>query len=319
MNKGKVLFIDEPAERMEAELNKLGYTCEHKKVDYETLMSIAPNYCAYIIRSRFALDRPILDASVNLKFIGRIGAGMENIDVAYAESKGIHCINSPEGNADAVSEYVVGSIFCMLRNFHKMNDEVKNGIWHREKNRGFELNQKTVGILGYGHMGRATAKKLSGFGCKVIAYDKYRNNYGDEYAEEVDLQTLQQQSDILSIHINYIPENYHFINREFIEGFSKEIYLINTSRGKSLSTADLSEYLKNGKIKMVALDVLEYENIRLQIKEKSEWDEAMKYLASSDRVLLSPHVAGQTFESLEKHVDVIIEKLKKYNIKNESV
>ncbi len=308
-NERKILFIDEPHPRMEAELNRLGYSCEHRQLEYEELLPIAENYTGYIIRSRFALDRQMIDASTGLQFIARIGAGMENIDVAYAGSKGIRCLNSPEGNADAVAEYSIGSIFNMLRNFSRMDREVCQGIWQREANRGWELHRKTVGILGYGTMGRTTARKLSAFGCKVIAYDKYKSAYGDAYAEAVSLEQLQAESDILSIHINYLPENFHCINKAFLEAFSKNIYVVNTSRGKSLHTADLADCIQSGKVLMAALDVLEYEDIRLKNKPMEEWDEAMKFLASSPRVFLSPHVAGQTFESLEKHVDVLIQKI----------
>ena len=306
----KILFIDEPAPRMETELRKLGYVCEHRTLDYEDLLTIAADYEGYVIRSRFALDRKLLDASTRLRFIARVGAGMENIDTAYAESRGIRCLNSPEGNADAVAEYAVGSLLNMLRNLGNMNAEVKNGMWRREANRGFELHRHCVGLLGYGTMGRTLARKLCGFGCRVIVHDRFLENYGDRYAEAVPLQQLQAESDILSIHINYTPENFHYINAGFLESFAKNIYLINTSRGKSLDTAGLVQCLESGKVKMATLDVLEYEDIRLRNKPMEEWDETMRYLASSERVFLSPHVAGQTFESLEKHVDVLIEKIK---------
>lgn len=306
----KVLFIDEPAPRMETELQKLGYVCEHRTVDYDTLLPIASAYEGYVIRSRFALDRKMLDASTRLRFIARVGAGMENIDTAYAEARGIRCLNSPEGNADAVTEYAIGSILNMLRQFGRMNAEVKNGVWQREANRGYELHRHCVGLLGYGTMGRTMARKLSGFGCRVIVHDKFLENYGDSYAEAVSLSALQKESDILSIHINYLPENFHCIDAAFLNAFAKDIYLVNTSRGKSLDTAGLVRCLESGKVKMATLDVLEYEDIRLKNKPMEEWDDAMRYLASSDRVFLSPHVAGQTFESLEKHVDVLISKIK---------
>ena len=305
----KILFIDEPAARMETELKRLGYVCEHRTVDYDTLLPIASDYEGYVIRSRFAIDKKMLDASTRLRFIARVGAGMENIDTAYAAAKGIRCINSPEGNADAVAEYAVGSILNMLRNFARMSEAVKKGIWEREKNRGCELHRQTVGILGYGTMGRTLARKLSGFGCRVLVHDRYLENYGDRFAEAVSLSQLQAETDILSIHINYLPENFHYINADFLESFNKNIYLVNTSRGKSLDTAGLVQCMESGKVKMATLDVLEYEDIRLRNKPKEEWDEAMHYLASSERVFLSPHVAGQTFESLEKHVDVLISKI----------
>ncbi|MBO4282119.1 MAG: hypothetical protein J5873_02875 [Bacteroidales bacterium] len=304
-----VLFIDEPPLGLEEGLNRLGYTCERRTVDYDSLLPDAARYTGFVIRSRFVLDRKLLDASTRLRFIARIGAGMENIDTACAEAKGIRCLNSPEGNADAVAEYTIGSILNMLRRFAHMDTEVKNGVWQREANRGFELHRKTVGLLGYGHMGRTVARKLSGFGCRVIAYDKYLSDYGDAFAQAVSLAQLQAESDIFSMHINYLPENFHIVNQEFLEGFAKNILLVNTSRGKSLCTEGLVRCLQSGKVRMASLDVLEYESIRLQNRPKEEWDEAMRYLAASERVFLSPHVAGQTYESLEKHVDVLMAKI----------
>ena len=307
----RVLFIDNPAPRMERELRQLGFTCERRELDYEELLPVAAQYAGFVIRSRFQIDRRMIDAAANLRFIARIGAGMENIDTAYAESKGIRCINSPEGNADAVAEYVIGSILNMLRQYARMDSEVKAGVWRREANRGYELHRKTVGILGYGTMGRTLARKLSGFGCRVICHDKYLENYGDEYAEAVTLEQLQAESDILSIHINYLPENHHYINADFLNGFAKEILLVNTSRGKCLDAAGLVQCLQTGKVKLASLDVLEYENIRLQIPAREDWEQPLRDLAASERVFLSPHVAGQTYESLEKHVDVLMGKIRK--------
>lgn len=306
----KVLFIDEGPQGLDEGLTRLGYACEHRTLDYDSLLPVAGAYTGFVIRSRFALDSKLLDACTRLRFIARIGAGMENIDTAYAEAKGIRCLNSPEGNADAVAEYTIGSILNMLRQFAHMDKEVKNGIWQREANRGRELHRQTVGLLGYGHMGRTVARKLSGFGCRVLAYDKYLTGYGDAFAQAVSLEQLQAESDIFSMHINYLPENYHFVNTALLEGFAKDILLVNTSRGKSLCTADLVRCLQSGKVRMASLDVLEYEDIRLRNRPVAEWDEAMRYLAASDRVFLSPHVAGQTFESLEKHTDVLIRKIK---------
>lgn len=347
----KVLFIDEPAPRMEQELRKLGFICNHfqdlvenrcqsanqisdksnippqisrldhslpdilssagkKEDDYSTLLPIAAQYSGFVIRSRFQIDREMIDAASNLRFIARIGAGMENIDTAYAEAKGIRCLNSPEGNADAVAEYVIGSIMNMLRQFGKMDSEVRQGVWQREANRGYELHRKTVGILGYGTMGRTLARKLSGFGCRVICHDKYLKNYGDTWAEAVDLDTFRCETDILSIHINYLPENHHYINCAFLNGFAKDILLVNTSRGKCLNVADLVQCLQTGKVQLATLDVLEYENIRLKIPSQKDWEQPLRDLAASERVFLSPHVAGQTFESLEKHVDVLVAKIK---------
>jgi D-3-phosphoglycerate dehydrogenase len=308
---GKILFIDSVHPVMQVQLEALGFTCERMDMSYEELLKRAHEYSGYIIRNKFTIDRMLIDASVQLKFIARAGAGMENIDVRYAEEKHIACLHSPEGNADALAEYVIGSLLCLFRNTKQADNEVRQGIWLRNENRGVEICNKTVGIVGYGYMGKALAKKLSGFDCTVLAYDKYKKDYGDAYAQEVDLLFLQQQADIVSIHINYLPENYHFINQDFLSAFAKNIYLVNTSRGKVLSTEDLVSNLSAGKVKGAVLDVLEYENIHLQNKPLEEWERAMYYLAACEDVVLSPHIAGQTIEALTKHINVLIDKIKK--------
>ena len=296
---------------MQLRLEELGFECDNTPLAYDMLLNQATEYTGYIIRNKFAIDRILIDASPRLKFIARIGAGMENIDIKYAAEKNIACIHSPEGNADAVAEYVIGSLLCLFRNTKRADSEVREGIWLRNENRGLEICNKTIGIIGYGHMGKTLAKKLSGFDCKVLAYDKYKTDYEDEYIQAVDLFVLQQESDIVSVHINYIPENYHYINSEFLANFTKNIYLVNTSRGKVLSTEDLVSHLSGGKVKGAVLDVLEYESIQLQNKPIEEWDRAMYYLADCDDVILSPHIAGQTMESIDKHCDIIISKIKR--------
>jgi D-3-phosphoglycerate dehydrogenase len=308
--KEKILFIDNYHPFLQSQLEELGFECVHTPLSYELLLENAHEYTGYIIRNKFVIDKILIDASTQLKFIARIGSGMENIDVKYAAEKNITCINSPEGNADAVAEYVIGSLLCLFRNTKRADSEVREGIWLRNENRGLEICNKTVGIIGYGYMGKALAKKLSSFDCKILACDKYKTNYEDEYISAVDLSVLQQEADIVSVHINYMPENYHFINNDFLSNFTKNIYLINTSRGKVLSTEDLVNNLSNGKVKGAVLDVLEYEDIHLQNKPMEEWDRAMYYLSENDDVILSPHVAGQTFESIKKHCDVIISKIK---------
>ena len=309
--KGKILFIDNPHFSMQEKLEALGYECIKQSVSYEELLLTANQYAGYVIRSKFAIDKPLIDASSQLRFIARIGAGMENIDTEYADQQGIACLNSPEGNADAVGEYVIGTLLCLFRNTKTADEQVRNGIWLREENRGMEIAGKTVGIIGYGNMGKALAKKLSSFGCTVLVYDKYKKNFQEPHFQEVDLQTLQLHADIVSIHINYMEENHYFVNDDFINAFAKDIYLINTARGKVLSTEDLAKNLLNGKVKGAILDVLEYENIRLQNKSMEEWERAMHILAQCEDVILSPHIAGQTFEALTKHVDVLVEKIKK--------
>ena len=315
--KGKILFIDHPHPSMQTRLEALGYECIKQTVSYEELLRTANQYVGYVIRSRFAIDKTLLDASSQLRFIARIGAGMENIDTEYAENKGIACLNSPEGNADAVGEYVIGALLCLFRNTKTADEQVRNGIWQREENRGMEIAGKTFGIIGYGNMGKALAKKLSGWGCRILVHDKYKKNFQEPHFEEVDLPTLQLHADIASIHINYTEENHYFVNDDFINAFAKNIYLINTARGKVLSTEDLAKNLLNGKVRGAILDVLEYEDIRLQNKPVEQWDRAMHILSQCEDVILSPHIAGQTLESLTKHVEVLVEKIKQLD--NEQV
>jgi D-3-phosphoglycerate dehydrogenase len=310
--KEKILFIDKMPAFMQSQLEKLGFECDNSNLSYELLLDTAHEYTGYIIRNKFVIDRILIDSSTQLKFIARIGAGMENIDTQYANKKNISCINSPEGNADAVAEYVIGSLLCLFRNTKRADSEVRKGIWLRNENTGIEICNKTIGIIGYGHMGKALAKKLSNFDCKILAYDKYKINYEDSYIKAVDLSILQQHADIVSIHINYLSENYHFVNNEFLANFTKNIYLVNTSRGKVLSTENLVDNLLSGKVKGAVLDVLEYENIHLQNKPIEEWEKAMHYLSNCDDVILSPHIAGQTIESITKHCEVIVSKIKKY-------
>jgi D-3-phosphoglycerate dehydrogenase len=309
--KGKILFIDRIHPAMQLQLEEVGFECDNTAFSYEFLLEKAHEYTGYIIRNKFVIDRILIDASTQLKFIARIGSGMENIDTQYAAEKNIACINSPEGNADAVAEYVIGSLLCLFRNTKRADSEVREGIWQRNENRGLEICNKTIGIIGYGHMGKALAKKLSSFDCKILAYDKYKTDYEDQFIRAVDLPFLQQEADIVSVHINYLPENHYFINNEFISNFAKNIYLVNTSRGKVLSTEDLVSNLSNGKIKGAILDVLEYENVHLQNKPIEKWDRYMYYLSDCEDVILSPHIAGQTFESISKHCDVIVSKIKK--------
>lgn len=309
MPHGKILFIDKAHPSFKEKLQNMGFECNDQNINYQQLLETASQYVGYIIRSKFAIDKPLLDASTNLKFIARVGAGMENIDIQYAETKGVCCINSPEGNADAVGEFVIGGILALFRHILQADTQVRNGQWLREENRGLELNKKNIGIVGYGNMGKSLAKKLSGFGCRVLAYDKYKTNFSDNFAQEVNLKTLQQEAEIVSIHINYLPENHYYINENWINNFEHNIFLANTSRGKVLNIKDLNSALLSGKVRGAVLDVLEYENIRLQNKPKEEWNEDMITLAKNQNVILSPHIAGQTTESLEKHVNVLINKI----------
>ncbi len=313
--KPKILYIDPAHPYMEQELIALGYEIDKTNMTYSDLLPVAHQYTGYVVRSKFAIDKQLIDRSENLQFIARIGAGMENIDTEYAKTKNIHCLHSPEGNADAVAEFSIAQILNLLRHSQRANKEVKNGIWDRKNNMGFELSSQHIGIIGYGTMGKNIADKLSVFGCNILVHDKFKSNFGSKNIQEVSLQEIWEKADIVSLHINYLPENHHYVNESWLQSFHKNIYLINTSRGKILNTADLVQAIEKGKVKAAALDVLEYENIRLQNKAIEDWDNAMHYLAQSPKVILSPHIAGQTFEAMEKHARILVQKIKSEMLK----
>jgi D-3-phosphoglycerate dehydrogenase len=238
-----------------------------------------------------------------------VGAGMENIDVAYAEKNGIACVNSPEGNRDAVAEHALGMLLALFNNLIKANTEVRNGKWLREENRGLELCGKTVGIIGYGNMGAAFAQRLQGFGVKVLAYDKYKTNFGNDFVKESSLQEIFEQADILSLHTPLTDETNYLINNAFIKQFKKNIYIINTARGKCLNTADLVANLESGKVLGACLDVLEYEAVSFEGIDAKEMPQPMQYLMKSDKVILTPHIAGWTKESNIKLAEFLAQKI----------
>jgi len=281
------------------------YTSSKEEIEQKIAL-----YDGIIIRSRFKIDRQFLDAATNLKFIGRVGAGLENIDCEYAEAKGIQLIAAPEGNRTAVAEHALGMLLNLMNKLSYVDQEVRHGVWKREENRGVEIEGKTVGIIGYGTMGNAFAQRLKGFDCKVICYDT-KPNVGNENAVQVSLQELQKQADILSLHTPQTPETYHLINKQLIDEFEKPFWFINTARGKSVNTSDLVEALKSGKIKGAGLDVLEYEKSSFEnMFSDNELPEAFKYLITAGNVLLSPHIAGWTIESKEKLAQIIVDKIK---------
>jgi D-3-phosphoglycerate dehydrogenase len=266
-----------------------------------------------VIRSKVQLDKHLLDKAKNLKFIARVGAGMENIDVTYAESIGIKCLHAPEGNRDAVGEHALAMLLALFNNICKADDEVRNGKWIREGNRGIELGEKTVGIIGYGNMGQAFAQRLKGFNCKVLAYDKYKTNYSNEFAQQATLQNLFDNCDVISLHVPLTEETEFFIDSTFFNSFKKPIYIINTARGKVLKTADLVKAMQNKKVLGACLDVLEYEEGSFENLQKAFESNDFKYLAQSKNVVLSPHVGGWTHESNLKLAQVLVEKILKIN------
>lgn len=309
----KIAFIDTVHSSLQEMLEKDTHSChffyKELKEEIENLIS---EYDGIIIRSRFKIDKAFIDKASNLKFIARAGAGMENIDTDYAESKGIKCFHAPEGNRDAVAEHALGMLLSLFNNLCRADAQVRQGKWLREANRGNELMGKTVGIIGYGNMGSAFAKRLKGFDVNVLAYDKYKSNYGNEYVTESSLQEIYDTGDIVSIHLPLTEETHYLVNEDFISKFRKPIYLINTSRGKILNTADLVTAMKSGKVKGACLDVLEYEAVSFE-NLPDTLPEPFKYLINAETVVLSPHVAGWSFESHEKISLILAEKILSLN------
>lgn len=305
----KILHLDTNHPLLWEQLEKAGFINE---ADYtstkEEVESKIENYHGIVIRSRFKIDKTFIDKAKNLQFIARVGAGLESIDCEYAESRNIKLIAAPEGNASAVGEHALGMLLSLFNKLNTADKEVKSGQWNRESNRGTELDGKTVGIIGYGNMGKSFAKKLRGFEVDVLCYDILPNK-GDENAKQVSLQEIQQKADVLSIHIPWTPETDKMVNTTFINQFSKPFWFINTARGKSVVTTDLVSALQSGKILGAGLDVLEYEKLSFETLFEGEKPEAFEYLLNANNVLLSPHIAGWTFESKEKLAQVILDKI----------
>lgn len=305
----KILHLDTNHPLLWEQLEKAGFTNEADFVSKkEEIENKIENYHGIVIRSRFKIDKTFIDKAKNLQFIARVGAGLESIDCDYAASKNINLIAAPEGNRNAVGEHALGMILSLFNKLNTADKEVKSGHWNRESNRGTELDGKTVGIIGYGNMGKSFAKKLRGFDVGVLCYD-ILPNVGDENAKQVSLQELQQNADVLSLHIPWTPETDKMVNSEFIHQFAKPFWLINTARGKSVVTADLVTALQSGKILGAGLDVLEYEKLSFETLFEGEKPEAFDYLLNANNVLLTPHIAGWTIESKEKLAQVIVDKI----------
>ena len=305
----KILHLDKNHPLLINQLANAGFTNDEdytsSKSDIEKIIS---NYEGIVIRSRFKCDQEFIDAATHLKFIARVGAGLESIDIPYAESKGITLISAPEGNRNAVGEHALGMILSLFNKLNKADHEVRNGLWHREENRGIELEGKTVGIIGYGNMGKAFSKKLKGFDCKVICYD-IKENVGDENAMQVSLNTFQKEVDVVSLHTPWTPLTNKMVHTDFINQFSKSFWLINTARGKSVVTECLVTALNNGKVLGAGLDVLEFEKSSFESLFNNDIPKSLSDLLSMDNVILSPHIAGWTVESKEKLAQVIVDKI----------
>jgi len=306
----KILFIDSNHPRLHELLREKGFTCGlfYDKTE-EELKKLIPNYDAIVIRSKFKITREIMDSAPRLKCIARAGAGMENIDVAYAKQKGITCVNAPEGNRDGVAEHALGMLLALLNNICKADNEVRKGVWLREENRGAELGGRTVGIIGYGNTGAAFARRLQGFDMKILAYDKYKRGFGNDHVKESSPEEIFEGADILSLHIPLTEETNYLVNDEYLNKFKKNIYIINTSRGKCVNTIDLVKNIESGKVLGACLDVLEYETVSFEDVDLAKIPPPMQYLVRSNKVILTPHIAGWTHESNLKIAEVLAAKM----------
>ena len=303
----KILQLDKNHPLITEQLSAKGFEIDDDfSSSYDDVLKKIDAYDGIIIRSRIPVDRNFIEHGKNLKFIARVGAGMENIDGEFATKSGISLISSPEGNRDSVAEHVLGMLLILMNRLFISSNEVKNGIWKREENRGDELLGKTFGIIGYGNMGKAVAKRLSGFGVKVIFHD-ILPNLSDEFATQVSLDTLKNEADILSLHIPITNETHHLIDSQFISEMKKDFYFINTARGKNVKTSDLVEAIRSGKVRGACLDVLEYEKPSFENLEVENNDSA--FLLQSEKVIVTPHIAGWTVQSKEKLAQVIVDKI----------
>ena len=305
-----VLVTDKTHPILCEKLQAAGYHCDvQADLSYNELLAIVNNYDALVVRSKVEIDRNFLDNTHSLKCIGRVGAGMETIDVDYAEQKGIKCLNSPEGNRDAVGEHALGMLLTLFNNMLRANNEIRSGLWKREANRGLEIKGKTIGIIGFGNMGSSFAKRLRGFECNIISYDKYRKNYAPDYVEEVSLEELFNRADVVSFHVPLTDETHYMADAAFFNSFAKPIYLINTARGAVVKTVDLVSAMQMGKVLGVALDVIEYENMSKDGLDLESLTPDFKYLLQADNAVLTPHIGGWTVESKYKLADVLADKI----------
>lgn len=304
--KGKILIVDNLHPAFKESAVAMGFEVHDRPLitRAETLDIIA-DYEGIAVRTKFQIDKELMSAATKLKFVARAGAGMDNIDVSFANQREIALLNAPEGNMDAVGEHAVGMLLSLMNNFRQADIQVRNGIWDREGNRGYELKGKTVGIIGYGFMGQSFAKKLAGFGVHVIAYDKYKTGFSDEFAKEVSMEEIVKQCDVLSLHVPLTDETRQMVDEEYLFHFRKPIFFINTARGEIANVQAILKAIDQGKILAAGLDVLQVEKLPALVEQ--DWYNTLK---SSDKVLLTPHVGGWTFDSYRKISEVLIEKLK---------
>jgi D-3-phosphoglycerate dehydrogenase len=302
----KILIVDDLHPAFKNEALDLGYEVDDfPLIKKEEVLQILKNYQGIAIRTKFRVDEEVMNAGPNLKFVARAGAGMDNIDVAFADKKNIQLINAPEGNADAVGEHCIGLLLSLMNNFRKADAEIRNGIWERDGNRGYELKGKTIGIIGYGNNGNAFAKKLKGFEVKVLAYDKYKTGFSDDFVSEASMEEIVKYSDVLSLHIPLTKETKQMVNEDYFSYFNKPIFFINAARGEIVNINAVLKAIKTGKILGAGLDVLEKEKFPALADAEFYTD-----LIKEEKLILTPHIGGWTFDSYRKISEVLIAKLK---------
>ena len=304
----KVLIVDEMHESIVQMPEELGLEVDYfPNIAFEEVLQKVGDYEGLLIRSKFAIDKHFLSHASKLRFIGRAGAGLDLIDLEACKSAGVDVFGANEANKVAVAEHLIGMLLSLLHKINIASREVKSGQWNREKNRGEELFGKTVGIIGFGNNGQATAERLSAFGCKILAYDKYKYGFGNHLIEECSLQKIQGEADVLSLHIPLAKDTLKMINTDFFNAFKKDIYFCNIARGEIVVLSDLVDALKSGKVRGACLDVLENEKLKtLSPSQKETFD----YLCSLDNVVLTPHVAGWSNESYVKINQVLRDKIR---------
>lgn len=307
-----ILFLDSVHPILETILKQKNIICIH---DYncskQELISNYNNVQGIVIRSRFKIDQEIISALKNLKVIARFGAGMENIDLEFAKKNGTTCLHAPEGNMDAVGEHAIGMLLSLFNHLNRADKEVRQGLWHREANRGIELSGKTVGVIGYGNMGKSFVKKLQGFDVKILVNDIYKTDFLEKNSEakEVTIDKIYKEADVVSLHINYSTDNHYYVDDKFLSNFSKPIYIINTSRGKVLNCSNLLQAINQNKVLGACLDVLEFESTSFENIENAP--EVLKEMFKKENILFSPHIAGWSKESFEKMGKILGEKILK--------
>lgn len=306
----RVLIVDVVHKSMTTLLGEIGLEAdEFPDITYEETLQVIDQYAGLIIRSKFRIGEEFLAKASKLKFIGRTGAGLDLIDLDACHKRGIAVFGANEGNSVSVAEHLIGMLLSLFTNIVRSNEEVRNYQWSREENRGIELFGKTVGIIGYGNNGSETANRLAALGCKVLAYDKYKSGFGNEYIREATLQEIYDEADILTLHIPLTDETKAWVNEDFFNQFRKSIYFCNVARGPIVDTSGLIKALQSNKVLGACLDVLENEKLtKLTVEEEGRFD----FLKDHPRVIITPHVAGWTFESYEKLNVVLADKIKSF-------